>query len=359
MFCGLFSVSVKAATREECINAVISYTTLKDYEADESVLEQYPDAGGFVSEWSKNRICTAIEKGIINGYEDGSLRLKQEVTRAEFACVLYRVRDFIENSPENRIEYKGSYKDLSDWNTKEIYHCIENGYLIGYGNEFGCNDVITSQQLSTISRRISAGLTTREKYLWLGICGDPLIHISDMLMSAYDEELLGETLPSRASENIISVNSAENAFELENLLELQGNIDYQKLNNEKYKEFILNNFRGQGYAGSNSISIIKENNTTSIEEKLKNAEEYEIIRESIFVLSPLNNVRSSLLSAYNRLVGVGYEYYCYQKSLGETPNGEVLGTWYRRKVIVDYIQHRTHSTDYSELICKYGVPEKM
>ena len=203
------------------------------------------------------------------------------------------------------------------------------------------------------------GLTTREKYSWLEVCGVSPIPCSNMLMSAYEDVFLKETLPGRTNENVINENKEEISSELEKLLELQGNMDYEKLNKESEKNFILSNFKGSGFGGTTHINILEDGYATSIEEKISIAQEDKIKRESIFVISPQNNKKSSMFTSYNRMVGVGYEYYCYNESISPTPNGEKEGVWYKRKVVVDYVQYLTYSTNYAELICKYGVSEEV
>ena len=99
---------------------------------------------------------------------------------------------------ENNIQRK--YKDLSDWNSDAIYYCIEHGIMLGYSDKFGSSDVITDAQCEILKNRIIFGLTTRERYSLLNICGDSPIPISDFLNSAYNEELKNVELTGLAPE---------------------------------------------------------------------------------------------------------------------------------------------------------------
>lgn len=47
-----------------------------------------------VSTWAKPVVATLIEAGIIKGYEDGTFKPKQQITRAEAATMICRVEDF-------------------------------------------------------------------------------------------------------------------------------------------------------------------------------------------------------------------------------------------------------------------------
>ena len=60
---------------------------------DESTLASYNDAGS-ISSWAKAAISAMIAQGYASGYEDKTLRPTQQVTREEFAQLLYRMQEF-------------------------------------------------------------------------------------------------------------------------------------------------------------------------------------------------------------------------------------------------------------------------
>lgn len=64
---------------------------------DESALASYSDAGS-VSSWAKAAISAMIAQGYAAGYEDKTIRPTQQVTREEFAQLLYRMQDFYSSS---------------------------------------------------------------------------------------------------------------------------------------------------------------------------------------------------------------------------------------------------------------------
>ena len=350
------TISVGAATREECIWAVVSQSNIDLSEEDEDVLTSYTDGYEFEQEWRKPFVCAALENNIVYGYEDGSLRLKKDITRAEFACMVYRAKNFYNTPPIDPVKYEGKYSDISDWNEKEICFCIENGYMIGYGNEFGSEDVITSEQLDIVISRMKYGLSTKEKYSLYEICGNSPISVEKMNHSAYNDELKSVELKLRPNEELIGSNSVEIAGEIENLMDLQGNMDYEKLSSEEYKKYVLKSFKAEN---GTVIKIIDAEAVKKIDDIIKEAEDNNIKRESIFVFSPNNNKKSIMATAYSRMLGSGYEYYCYQETKEKTPNGEIVGKWYKRRVDIDYTQYKTYSSPYAELFCKYGVPEEL
>ena len=74
---------------------------------DESTLAPYSDAGS-VSSWAKAAISAMIAQGYAAGYEDKTIRPTQQVTREEFAQLLYRMQEFYgsSDSSDNKTETK-------------------------------------------------------------------------------------------------------------------------------------------------------------------------------------------------------------------------------------------------------------
>lgn len=89
---------------------------------DESILASYNDAGS-ISSWAKAAISAMIAQGYASGYEDKTLRPAQQVTREEFAQMLYRMQEFYGSSAaaddkaENKEEAKAD--EATKTNTKK------------------------------------------------------------------------------------------------------------------------------------------------------------------------------------------------------------------------------------------------
>ena len=89
---------------------------------DESTLASYNDAGS-ISSWAKAAISAMIAQGYASGYEYKTLRPAQQVTREEFAQMLYRMQEFYGSSAaaddkaENKEEAKAD--EATKTNTKK------------------------------------------------------------------------------------------------------------------------------------------------------------------------------------------------------------------------------------------------
>lgn len=98
-----------------------------------------------------NAVVSLYEKGIINGYEDGSLRLDGTLTRAEFSSMLAKFvyDEFYENTAE--------FSDVSEdaWFYEPVRKMTGAGYIEGCGSGIFCPDrPITRAEAETIIGRM-------------------------------------------------------------------------------------------------------------------------------------------------------------------------------------------------------------
>lgn len=91
--------------------------------------------------WGKDEISDLIDKGIVQG-SDGSLKLKDNITRAEFTAMILRAAD-IEEKP-----YSGCFDDVSgsEWYAQYIQAAYDAGIMEGDGNTVRPNDVVTREE---------------------------------------------------------------------------------------------------------------------------------------------------------------------------------------------------------------------
>lgn len=83
-------------TRQEAV--VILNRIINLQAGDEKALSIYSDAGKIAS-WAKNAIVAYTENGYLNGYEDGTFRPTENITRAEAAKILREVVCLIITEP--------------------------------------------------------------------------------------------------------------------------------------------------------------------------------------------------------------------------------------------------------------------
>ena len=91
------------------------------------------------------------EKGIINGYADGSFRPDDAITRAEFAKIVTIAFGFTDDSAES------SFEDVpeNEWCYEYVSALSKLGIIKGVGeNAFGKNEPISRQDMAVMLSRV-------------------------------------------------------------------------------------------------------------------------------------------------------------------------------------------------------------
>ena len=103
------------------------------------------------SAWYYDAAASLSEKGIMSGYDDGSFRPEESISRAEFACILSK---FIYGGETG---FEGEYIDLNkeDWFYEGMAKMIANGLIAGYENNMICPDKpVTRAEAVVIMNRL-------------------------------------------------------------------------------------------------------------------------------------------------------------------------------------------------------------
>lgn len=103
--------------------------------------------------WAYKAIIELSEKGVVNGYEDGSFRPSKGVTRAEFVKMLVK---------EGGLEKKGEveFKDVSKehWAYESIAIAVSNGICKGVSEEeFAPNKEVTREEAAVMLSNYKGG----------------------------------------------------------------------------------------------------------------------------------------------------------------------------------------------------------
>ena len=104
------------------------------------------------ADWYYDAVVSLAEKGILNGYEDGTFRPNEQITRAEFAAMLSQ---FIYG---DSISDRTGYSDITDqdWFYEPVMKLANSGFLTGYEDQtMHPNDVVTRAEAVTILNRMT------------------------------------------------------------------------------------------------------------------------------------------------------------------------------------------------------------
>ncbi|MRZ30297.1 DUF5011 domain-containing protein, partial [Paeniclostridium sordellii] len=105
-----------------------------------------PNLNDISQHWAKKEINQFISSGYVNGYEDGTFRPDNSITRAEFVKLVNKYFGF--NNKEN---IKFSDINANDWYYNDVCIASKSGYINGYEDKtFKPNKTITREEVSKI-----------------------------------------------------------------------------------------------------------------------------------------------------------------------------------------------------------------
>lgn len=137
-------------TREEITTAL--YRLLKDSVVQDITTTENSYSDVAADRWSNTSISSMTKGGYIKGYEDGSFRPANDITRAEFATLVLR---FFSNA--NAIEGSASFIDTDDhWAEENIIKAHAMGLFNGYEDgSFKPDAYITRAEAMAVINRIT------------------------------------------------------------------------------------------------------------------------------------------------------------------------------------------------------------
>ena len=94
--------------------------------------------------WAEEEISHMVEQGIVQGEQNGTLALEQEVTRSEFAALLVRALRL------DMRDYQNGYADVSPdaWYASVMQAALDYGILEGYGGNLMPEEMVTREQMA-------------------------------------------------------------------------------------------------------------------------------------------------------------------------------------------------------------------
>lgn len=102
-----------------------------------------------VPDWAKAYVATAMYKGVVKGYEDGSFRPSNRLTRQETVVLVLRAFG-IEEAQDKSLSFADS-NTIPAWSAGYIKKAVELGIIKGYSdNTFGPTREITRAEVVTI-----------------------------------------------------------------------------------------------------------------------------------------------------------------------------------------------------------------
>ncbi len=105
----------------------------------------------YTEHWAEDTIQEWFENGKIKGYEDGSFKPDNSITRAEFMTMVNSAYDFEELA---QINYSDA--DSEEWYYEEVQKAVEAGYIVGDNDDtVRPTDEITRQEVAVVVTRLN------------------------------------------------------------------------------------------------------------------------------------------------------------------------------------------------------------
>lgn len=135
-------------TRAE-VASIFSRLTVKKMDIATDAVSSFSDVDA--DAWYANAVAFMEQEGIVKGYEDGTFKPDNQITRAEFAVIASRFYE-LEEVNENIFEDVTS----EHWAFFEINSAYKNSLINGYeGNTFKPDNKITRAEVVTIINRMT------------------------------------------------------------------------------------------------------------------------------------------------------------------------------------------------------------
>ena len=117
--------------------------------------------GDISGHWAENQISVWVNAGLISGYEDGTFKPNNSITRAEFAVLANKVCGYTASTPANFSDVKPT-----DWYYGEVSKAVAAGYISGYTDgTFRPNGIITRQEAAVMISRMLKLVNTESTVL--------------------------------------------------------------------------------------------------------------------------------------------------------------------------------------------------
>ncbi len=111
--------------------------------------------------WYTSAVIWAAENGITAGYEDGTFRPEQKITRQEMAAMLARYADYVgmDMTASGSLEAYPDAQEVASWAAPSLIWCVENGIISGDKNgdvtKLNPENDATRAQFATIITRFA------------------------------------------------------------------------------------------------------------------------------------------------------------------------------------------------------------
>ncbi len=144
-----FGLRYPTATREYAAAAFVTAAGIEGSGGTQA-LSAYTDADEVGAEYAP-ALAAAVERGVIRGYEDRTLRPGDGISRAEAFVMLSRCLPELE-----KLSPAAAFSDVPDWAKDDVDRLSAAGLVLGYGDgTLGASDALSMEQVRILTERIA------------------------------------------------------------------------------------------------------------------------------------------------------------------------------------------------------------
>ncbi len=110
---------------------------------------KYPGASDISGHWAEQYIIKLIQKGIVTGYKDGTIKPNGVLTRAEIAVVFVKMKGLkLVDKPD--VKFKDD-SNIPSWAKPYVYAAYKAGIIEGYNDKtFRASNILTRTEMAAM-----------------------------------------------------------------------------------------------------------------------------------------------------------------------------------------------------------------
>ena len=135
----------------KCKKSLAIITTIVMVFSSLSGLVSAAQVSDITGHWGEEYIQTLVDKSVINGYEDGTFKPDNSITRAEFCTIITKA--LVNDGLISYVTPSGIFNDVAtgDWFAPYVETAAINNFVLGIGdNKFDPEALITRQEMAKI-----------------------------------------------------------------------------------------------------------------------------------------------------------------------------------------------------------------
>lgn len=250
------------ATREYVVSEFVQSVGRNNLSSSSYILSTFADSENIDDEY-KSDITKAVTEGLLRGYEDKTLKPKENITRIEALAILSRCLDEkSSNDTETVTNVPVEFTDVPEWAKADIDKLSGKNIVFGYGDgRLGAEDNITVEQVKLLTDRTDEEFNTVDVgESFYGYSNNKLLRNAELSSTSIFDAKHGVVMESKEAwssfgDIMKKINSDENEI-LEKLM--SDELEYETGSAEQRVHDLLLCIKDAGEPKENDMALMKD-----------------------------------------------------------------------------------------------------